>query len=362
MTAALRLVLADLRARTALIVGAAALVAAPIAGYLLLDGFKTGLDRDFASQASSDLIVQEANSIGEVAGSRIDPAIEADLMAMGVTFAIPEIHAVAGSSADNAVLLRGVDLTRYRSITSFEILSGRGLEPDDPDDTVMLGVDLAESAGVTSGQEVALRGRAFRVVGVFEIGTYTDNEAWLSLDAARSLLGWDDEVSIFVVPDDGTLSEGQVLPGPLSVARRGDVVRLADEWDPIMALAESATIALAAAATIVLAVVLWRLAWLRRRDLAILRTVGLGREVSVAYLGGLGLLVATGGLVGGIIGALAMGRFVRIEAFGIVSRAVFSQASIVRGSVMTGGILVFAVMVATARMLRARPAALLRGE
>jgi len=358
----LRLALADVRTRTSLVAGAMLLIAVPIAGYLLLDGFTTGIDRDFASQSSTDLIVQEANSVGELAGSRIDAAIESDLLNRGTAFAIPEIHAVAGSSAENAVLLRGVDLDRYRSITSFTIVAGRPLSPEDLDTAVMLGVDLASARGVSAGDPVLLRGRRYDVVGVFEIGTYTDNEAWLSLTGARDLLGWNDGVSIFVMPDDGTFEEGQVLPGPLSIARRGDIVELADEWDPIMSLAQYATISLAVAAAIVLAAVLWRLAWLRRRDLAILRSIGLSRRTPAGYLMWLGLLVAAGGFIAGIAGALMLGQLIVVEAFGIVTRAVFNGAGIVRGAAMTAAIGVFAVLAATARMLRARPAELLRSE
>lgn len=362
MITAWRLAFADLRSRTVLLVGAALLIAVPITGFLLLDGFATGIERDFVAQPSTDLIVQEANSVGEVAGSRIEASYEQVLLDMGIPFAIPEIHAVAGSNADNAVLVRGVDPERYRSVTTFDILAGRALAAGDPDTFVMLGADLAAARDVGAEDSVVLRGRTHQVVGVFETGTYTDNEVWLSLQGARDLIGWEDEVSIFVVPDDGTLREGQVLPGPLSVARRGDVVELADEWDPIIALANSATIALAFASAFVLAVVLWRLAWLRRRDLAILRSVGMGRQISAAYLGGLGLLVASAGLVAGVVGALVSGRFIAIDSFGIVSRAVFEAASIVRGAAMTGAILIFAVAVAVLRILRARPADLLRGE
>ncbi len=362
MSAAWRLALADLRLRTNLIVGAALLVSVPIAGFLLLHGFVRGIDIDFASQASSDLIVQEANSVGEIAGSRMPAAVEADLLDRGVTFAIPEIHAVAGSSAENAVLLRGVDTVRYRSIVTYDIVAGRGLRPGDPADFVMLGVDLAGARHAEAGEPVLLRGRRYHVVGVFEIGTYTDNEAWLSLAGARDLLGWGDEVSVFVVPDDGVLTEGEVLPGPLSVARRGDVVELADEWDPIMSLSSYATVALAVAAAVVLAAVLWRLAWLRRRDLAIIRSIGMGRRVPIGYLVIHGGIVAAGGLAAGIVGAIVLGRFIQVEAFGIVSRAVFDGTGIVRGAALTIAILVLAATAATVRMLRARPAELLRSE
>ncbi len=362
MSTALRLALADLRTRASLLVGAALLVSVPISGFLLLHGFARGIDVDFASEPSTDLVVQEANSVGEITGSRIPASVEADLRNLGVTFAIPEIHAVAGSSADNAVLLRGVDPDRYRSIVTFQVIEGRALEPQDTQESVMLGVDLAASRGVGAGEPVLLRGRRYQVVGVFEIGTYTDNEAWLSLAGARDLLGWGDEVSVFIVPDDGAVTEGDVLPGPMSIARRGDVVDLADEWDPIMSLASYATLSLAIAAAVVLAVILWRLAWLRRRDLAILRSIGMGRRVPVAYLTVQGGIVAAGGLAAGIVGAIALGRIVQIQAFGILSRAIFDGTGIVRGAALTIAILAFAVTVAMVRILRARPAELLRGE
>lgn len=362
MRAAFRLALADLRGRSGLMIGAVLLVSVPIAGFLVLHAFVRGIDIDFASQPSADLIVQEANSIGEIAGSRIPSTAEADLRALGVRFAIPEIHAVAGSSADNAVLLRGVDLDRYRSIVAFDLVEGRGLQPGDSSDSVMLGADLAASRGVGAGDPVLLRGRGYRVVGVFEVGTYADNEAWLSLEGARDLLGWGDDVSVFVVPDDGVLAEGEVIPGPLSVARRGDVVDLADEWDPILSLAALASLSLAVAAAVVMAAILWRLAWLRRRELAILRSIGLGRRVPFAYLGAQGAAVAIGGLLAGVGGGLMLGRTIRISAFGISARAVFDGTGIVRGVALTAGILAVAVLVATVRMLRARPAEMLRED
>jgi len=362
VSTALRLVLADLRARTTLILGTALLVAVPISGYLLLYGFARGIEIDWAQVSTSDLIVQEANSVGEIAGSRISASIERDLLDLGVVFAIPEIHAVAGSSAENAVLLRGIDPERYQSIASFEIVDGRELRPGDSDTSTMIGVDLASSRGVEAGDPIRLRGRLYEVTGVFEIGTYADNEAWLSLPAARDLLGWGDDVSVFVVPDDGSLSQGDVLPGPLSVARRGDVVEVANEWDPLISLSGYATFANAVAASIVLAAVLWRLMWLRRRELAVLRTIGLGRGIAMLYLLFIGAAVAVVGLVGGIAGALALRRAVEIEALGIVTRATFDGSGIFRGAMLTVGILIFGTAVAGVRALRAKPVEFLRGD
>lgn len=363
MIAALRLALADLTGRRTLIAGAVALIATPLAGFLLLHGFARGIDVDFAVEPTGDLIVQESNSVGEVTGSRIAASIEADLLAAGVPFAIPEIHSVAGSTAENAVLVRGIDLERYRSVTRFEIEQGRALQGGDPPERVLIGTDLAAKRGVAAGDPIVLRGRTHEVVGVFSVGTYVDNEAWLSLEGARRLLGWDTEdVSVFIVPDDGAIAEGDVLPGPLSVARRGDFVDIADEWDPIFGLADFANLALAAAAAIILAVILWRLAWLRRRELAVLRAIGLGRIVPLAYLAIEGVIVAALGLAGGIAGSRFLGAVVRIDAFGLTARAVFDGGGIVRAAVLTAAIMAIAVGFAGIRAIRTTPVEFLRGD
>lgn len=362
MISAFRLAAADIRSRGPLLAAAVLLVATPLAGYLLLYGFARGIDRDFTEEPTLDLIVQQANSVGEITGSRMPADTEQTLLELGATFAIPEIHSIAGSAVDNAVLLRGVDLGRYRSVTRFEMVAGRPLEAGDGPDRVMIGVDLAEARGIATGGTLEVRSRRFEVVGVFAVGTYADNEAWLSLEAARDLLGWDDEISVLVIPGDGTIAEGDVLPGPLSVARRGDFVSLVDEWDPIFSLANVANLSLATAAGIMLAVILWRLAWLRRRDLAVLRAIGLSRAVPVLYLAVEGTIVACAGLVAGIVAARILGAIVRIDALGLTARAVFDGSGIVRGAALTAVILGFSVATAAVRVVRTRPAEYLRGS
>ena len=139
MITALRLAIADFRARLSLLFAAIVLVATPLSGSMLLNGFARGMDLDFARDTGTDLIVQESNSVGEITGSRIAAITEGVLVGSGVAFAIPEIHAVAGSSAENAVLIRGVDLLRYRSIVTFEIAAGRPLGPEDGPTNIMVG-------------------------------------------------------------------------------------------------------------------------------------------------------------------------------------------------------------------------------
>lgn len=362
MITALRLAIADFRARCSLLLAAVILVATPLSGSMLLNGFARGMDLDFARDIGTDLIVQESNSVGEITGSRIAAITESALVESGVAFAIPEIHAVAGSSAENAVLIRGVDLFRYRSVVTFDILAGRPLGPEDGPTNVMVGADLAAARRVTADETLMLRGNPYRVVGVFTIGTYADNEVWLSIGGAQDLLGWGEEVSVFVVPGDGPLAEGDVLPGPLSVARRGDFVSLINEWDPIFSLANVANLSLAVAAGLILAVILWRLAWLRRRELAILRVVGLPRRVLALYVATEGAIVTTAGLLLGLAAAAVMAAVVRIEAFGLTARAVLDGSGIVRGVALTAAILVFSVSAAALRAVRTPPAEYLRGS
>lgn len=360
MIPALRLALIDAAARRALLLGAAALIAVPVAASLLLDGFTRGLDRAFAAAPEGDLIVQESNSVGEFIGSRIPASLEADLLAMGASFAVPEIHTVTGTAADNALLLRGIDVRRYRSVTRFDVVAGRGLGPEDPPRSAMVGAALADGRGLGPGTTLEIRGRGFDVVGVFSVGTYADHEVWIPIEEARRVLGWGDEASVFVIPAGGPLAEGDTLPGPLSVVRRGDFAAVNREWDPVLGLLRSAALSFAAAGVIVLATVLWRTAWMRRRDLAILRAIGLGGAVPAVFLLVQAAVVAAAGVAAGIATGLALGAVVEVEAFGITARPEFDAVGILRAVALAASVVAAAGLTAGAGIARARPADLLR--
>jgi ABC-type lipoprotein release transport system permease subunit len=215
---------------------------------------------------------------------------------------IPEIHTVVGLSPRDAVLLRGVSLDQYLEVESIKIIAGRPLQPGDPPRLALIGSRLAEERGAGPGGAIQIRGRDFQVAGVFEMGTYADYEAWVSLAGAQDLMGWANEVSVFIIPAGETLNPGDELPGGLSVVRKGETgVNLVKEWQPLFDLLGLVASALGAAAAVTLANILWRLAWLRRRDLAILLSLGFGRPALCVYLltqaasvGCLGFLFGTG--------------------------------------------------------------------
>jgi putative ABC transport system permease protein len=359
---AFRLVLADIRLRLPLLLGTVLLLAIPVAGFLILDGFNRGIEIGFRKAQSTDLIVQETNSVGEVTGSRIAATVGRDLLDAGAPFAIPEIHAIAGTSNANAVLLRGIDLERYRSVTSFEVIEGRALERGDDPRGAFIGTVLASGRGVVTGDPIRLRGRDFTVIGVFSTGTYVDNEAWIELGEAQRLLGWGDEVSIFVIPSDGPFAPGDAVGSTLSVVPRGEFVETIAEWDPILRLSATSTFSLAVAAGIVLSMVLWRLAWLRRRDLAVLRAMGMSRSVVFGFLGLHGTAATATGLLSGIGLATALSETFRFQGLGFASRPVLDLGVIVRAAGLGALILVAATVVSGLATLRMRPVQSLRSE
>jgi len=359
---ALRLVAADLRARLMLVTGTVLLVAIPITGFLLLDGFNRGVDLDFQSAATADLLVQQSNSVGEISGSRISAEIGPLLLAAGEVFAIPEVHAIAGTSNANAVLLRGVDVDRYRSVTSFELVSGRPLQTGDDPRAAFIGTDLADTRGVSTGDPIRLRGRDFTVVGVFTTGTYVDNEAWVSLDAAQQLLNWDSDVSVFVIPAGGPLSAGDRFADTLSVVSRGEVLDAINEWDPILDLGRIGSWSLAVATSIILSTVLWRLAWLRRRDLAVLRSLGMGRSVVLGFLLGHGGFATVTGLGLGVLMAWALIPVFSFSGLGFATRPVLDPLVIIRAAALGAGILLLATTLSGMATLRREPAHALHDE
>jgi ABC-type lipoprotein release transport system permease subunit len=185
----------------------------------------------------------------------------------------------------------------------------------------MIGTRLAERLGVAPGDPIRLRGRVFHVVGVFETGSYTENEAWVPLADAQELLGWGTDVSLYVVPADSGLQPGAQIANGVSVAVRGELwSTFPRQWDGLMALIGAVTQAIGAAAAFGLAAMLWRLAWRRRRQIAILRSLGFGRTVTAAYLGVQGASIAVFGGAGGIAGALALLRWARPTLGGVSLR------------------------------------------
>jgi hypothetical protein len=131
-----------------------------------------------------------------------------------------------------------------------------------------------------------------------------DNQAWISLADAQALLDWGGDVSVYIIPNEGILHEGDTLPGGLAVTRKGETLHLISaQYQPLLAMWQLVSLALGIGVSLTLASVLWRLAWLRRHEMAILRTTGFPTSSLIGYL-----LVQAGGIT--LLGLLLGGLFI----------------------------------------------------
>lgn len=251
----------------------------------ILEVYRTGVADKYTELSPGWLLVHESQSLGEFYGSRLPGQIGDWLSGMGVTPLIPEIHALTGTSASNAILLRGVDLEQYTLLESFSMLAGRRLQPGNPPRQAMVGWRLAKSRKIKLGDPISLRGRNFTVIGIFQNGTYMDNQTWISLADAQALLGWGQDVSIYILPDGCFLHEGQQLPNGLTVSRKGASLNfIAGQLEPILSQLRLVVVVLGIATALALTNILWRLAWRRRRAIAILRSAGFPSFSMAGYL------------------------------------------------------------------------------
>jgi putative ABC transport system permease protein len=278
-------------------------IAIATAMYIFLVTYRAGLAAEFIEQTPDLLVVHDNQNVGDISGSRISSQAAEMLSGLGISMIIPEIRAVTGTSIQNATLLRGIDLNQYTRLESFTIFSGRSLEPGDPSRLAMVGALLAERQDLKTGDSVSLRGRDFTIVGIFQNGTYMDNQAWISLADAQALLDWGQDVSVYIIPDEGILQEGDILAGGLAVTRKGETLRLiAAQYQPMLNMWQLVALALGIGVSLTLASALWRLAWLRRHEMAILRTTGFPTRSMVGYL-----LVQAAGIT--LLGILLGGLF-----------------------------------------------------
>ncbi len=330
MRVTLRLGLHELLSHTRITILMALMVGIALGVFAILIAYRNGLAIEFNQLAPNLLTVQESQSFGEIYGSRISSQVKDTLVKLGYKMIVPEIHDVTGTTIQNATLLTGIDLNQYTEIEHFSLVSGRALQPGDPSRLVMLGSRLAEKdSSIKPGDTYSLRGRDFTVVGIFQTGTYVDNEAWISLADAQTLLGWGEDVSIYIIPDGGPLHEGDTLPGGISIARKGEGAHvLAYQYQPVLDIMGVVALAMGIATALALTNVLLRLAWLRRREMAILRTNGFSSLALTGYLmmqsAGITL---SGILLGGLI-TITITTGVHIVAFGFTITPILDTSTI----------------------------------
>lgn len=359
----LHLALAELITRWRSSLGMVLVIALPLLSFLLFDAYQAGFAVIFSGFDPAEMVVQSMGSMGELYGSRLPVELASELQKRGARMITPEIHTVVGSTPANAMLLRGISLDRYLRIEGLRILLGRPFQPGEAPRKAMVGARLAEQRELTPGALVEIRGRSFQVVGIFEIGTYEDHEIWISLQDAQDLLGWGSDVSVFIVPANQGLRPGDVLPAGAVVTAKGDnSADLVNEWSPLFNLLRAVAVALGVAAVVALANLLWRLAWQRRREIAVLRSLGFGRRALSIYLLGQAFAITGLGFVLGASVALVLSAITRADAIGITLQAHFNPRVIATGLALALIIALAGSILPAVQLSRLNLASLLRDE
>jgi ABC-type lipoprotein release transport system permease subunit len=318
----MRLGLQTLATRWRVALMMALIIALPLTGVLLLEAYRTGLANILSGFRNDLLVVQASGSMGEFYGSRLPYTLADELKARGARLIVPEIHTFTGTSGANTLLLRGISLAQYTRIVDFHLLAGRSLQLGDAPRLAMLGSQLAGWRHVTVGDSTEIRGRQFQVIGIFSTETVADYEAWISLSDAQTLLGWNDDVSVFVVEAGEGLQAGDQLPFGASVVQKGTTSRdIFKDWLPLYDFLKPITLTLGMAAVVTLANLLWRLAWMRRHELAILRSLGFSRGAVAFYLMAQAGVISLGGYVIGCLVAFIIVAVTETRLSGIMEKA-----------------------------------------
>lgn len=277
MLTIIKIALQDLKKRQGLALVLAILFGISFASYLSLVTYQKSLTSTYFSLNNNWLVVQESSGSGEIHGSRLSPDTQNLLSSKGYD-PIPEIHQVVGTSLSNGIMIRGVNPDDLYKVSPFKLINGQSLTSIDPPRIAMVGKSLAERLEIDLGDLIVLRGREFKVAGIFTTGSYEDSQAWISLKDAQNLLNYGKDVSVYYIPDDGLFSEGDNLESGISIGRRGDTGHLygKEVMDFLNFLGLIAGFS-GIASVITLSNILWRLAWLHRREFGILRSIGYGR-------------------------------------------------------------------------------------
>jgi hypothetical protein len=355
MTAIISLASKDLLKRWKLIIVLAFLFGITFANFLALFGYQKSALGVYSQLETDWLVVGKSDGMSEVHGSRLTPAVRDLLIQKGYPDPIPEIHQIVGTSLANGTLLCGYGLEDYRKIRSFSLLAGRALEVGDPERLAMVGETLSRTRKVQVGSDILLRGRKFQVIGIFKTDSIQDNEAWVSLKDAQELLNYGEDVSLFLIPAGGSLQPGDLLLEGVSITQKGEtsgvfgpsIISFYNFMGVMGSLGFIAT-------AITLANLLWRLAYLRRREFGILRSLGFGsRSILFYFFIQAGLIILGGILIGLVVSILLLFPiFNDLSAFGF---GVSFNLDLMTGGLLaliTAGILAIGVIIPMTSVIR----------
>ena len=338
-------------------------ISIPLMAYLVLNAVHSDLKQRYDHLSQTFLVVERGGTMGEFFGSRLPLEMGGELKAGGASLVEPQIRTVTGTSLEEMVLLRGISLETYHKVEPFHLVAGRPLQPGDPARRAMVGINLAQTRNAYPGGTINLRGREFEVQAVFSTGTYSDYEAWISLSDAQQLLGWENDVSIFIIPAGEALRAGDFLPGGIAIIKMGESgTNLVDEFRQFFEIFGFITIILGISAAVNLGNALWRLAWQHRRELAVLQAVGFSRRSLAVYVGFQGVVITLLGFLFGVGEGAIVITFSSLHTAGITINPSLDLRTILLCLVYALGVLLVSTALPVGWLARLNLVELLRAE
>lgn len=348
-------------------------VAAAACAYMLLVGSAHGFLAQFRKLSvlfGADLVVMQAGSTSPW---------NSVLLTQHLT-KLGEIPGVAGVSrlalgkarivGAPFFLLFGLD-SGEPLLRQLSIVRGRALQPGR--DEMLLGVLAATRLGTAIGQEIDVRGRRLRVVGVYRSGDrVVDAGGTLDLATTQNLFNLHEAVSL-VFLDLKPAADSKAAAAAAEAAVPNVVVADADDWVENygqLVMVERFARFLAALALLIAALgvsnVLHVSVSERTQELAVLRAIGWRRSrVAAQILAECGLVTLVGAAAAVPVAELIL-RLVNSPWAGSLETAGFLPAHLSGGVILEGTVVscIAGVLGATMPLLRAirvRPADALRG-
>lgn len=297
------------RARTFLTAAGIAVGVAAVVALLALSAGLNDTAAQFVHLGQADLGLFQADA-GDPTTSVLPLSLEARLQRQPEIAQVTPIQLDLGSvaGAPGAILL-GVDPQGFAA-HQLVLTAGQGLSRG----AVLVGDQLAAQQHLRTGESLQLGRRRFRISGVFHSGlSYQDSGVTTTLADAQAIAGKaPDEVTTFAVklaPQASTAATKRALsrsfPGVVAITDPGEAARAGAST----VLISKAVVMMVVLALIigVLAVANTMLASLleRRRELALLSTIGWSTPQLGALMLGESLAVSMLGTAGGIVLGLA---------------------------------------------------------
>ena len=283
-------------------------VALAIMLILILTGFVSGMNRQvsrYLDHTPGSVVLVQAGTRG---ASSVLPAEVADTARTveGVTSAVPVL-------SQYAVLDLG-STKQYVIVVGYDSAFGggpwvmrEGRRPSADDEVVLDGV-LADRRGVHVGDEFALMGRSFKVVGLSDgTTTWMTSYLFMSLRAAQTLFGSPRSISMVMVTPEVGLSAADLrsrlsgLPGVDAMLKSDVIASSRSSYLSIFAapLGLMATIA-ALVGTLVVGMVIYTATVERQREYGVLKAVGARNQYLYRLIGAQALAAALAGSVLGV--------------------------------------------------------------